>query len=168
MSATEKNVPCRLTVSRIPEYVEAKKSSCILSSNLSGAGDIQRSTNTSGSDDTVQTATIPDEYKDRRSSRRVSTFLLPELAATHRRSSLLTSSRRTSQAIGRLPAVSNWLPITYYDHRMGLSDMSVRCRCCYNLSRHNRDPLVDNVSKIVFPVGFALFNVCYWSYYYLA
>ena len=38
---------------------------------------------------------------------------------------------------------------------------------CFHWTRNQRDPLIDNISKIIFPSAFVIFNIAYWCYYLL-
>ena len=174
-SMIEKNAPRRLTLVKIHEDDGSENLSCTLptvpAAYQPSAGDT----------DTVQDATMADEYKDKRSSRRVSAFLLPELAATHRRSSLSksykrtslstsnrrtslsTSNRRTSLAAAPMPVYAGWAPVRSSYNQL---EAPSKCGHCFRLSRRYRGSTIDSISKIAFPLSFAIFNVAYWCYYY--
>ena len=114
--------------------------------------------------DAVQPAAKGDGYDARRASRQSSrsrressAFLLPELTSC-RRLPLLVPSRRANLGYSSL----QYFPIRVIDPNVP------KWRAyCYNRSRGSKNPLIDDISKIVFPVGFALFNVVYWNYYYM-
>ena len=186
-SMIEKNAPRRLTLVKIHEDDGSENLSCTLptvpAAYQPSAGDT----------DTVQDATMADEYKNKRSSRSVSAFLLPELAATHgryslstsnkrnsmstsnrrtsrstsnRRTSHSTSNRRTSLAAAPMPVYAGWAPVRFSYNQLEAPDIPSKCGHCFRLSRRHRSPIIDNISKIAFPLSFAIFNVAYWCYYY--
>ena len=38
---------------------------------------------------------------------------------------------------------------------------------CFKVTRRQRDPILDNISKVAFPTCFVIFNVIYWCFYTL-
>ena len=184
-SMIEKNAPRRLTLVKIHEDDGSENLSCTLPT-------VPAAYQPSDTE-TVQDATMADEYKDKRSSRRLSAFLLPELAATHgryslstsykrtslstsnrrtsqstssRRYSMSTSNRRTSLAAAPMPVYAGWAPVRFSYNQLEAPDIPSKCGHCFRLSRRYRGSITDNISKIAFPLSFAIFNVAYWCYYY--
>ncbi|KAI0238202.1 hypothetical protein LSAT2_011169 [Lamellibrachia satsuma] len=96
-------------------------------------------------------------FETRKISQKRPSIMAKSAAALQRLSQFSQRTGRPSRASQRLAS-----------GRPSMMPSRRPCACvtkCFNLSRKHRDPLIDNMSKILFPIGFGIFNLVYWAYY---